>query len=148
MNKLFASLFTFFGILIFVFPVMSAPNEVALESQARERLTKLFAALASGNPEKIEPLLAPEFQLVRADGSAYNKAEYLKKSIPKIVTTPEFTDLVVTRHGDSVVVRLKLIVREFINGHEVESGSEQLIVFRIEANTWKVVASANLAKPI
>lgn len=127
---------------------MAAPADAAITEEARQQLKKLFAALASGNPNQVEPLLAPEFQLLRADGSSYNKSDYLKRSIPKILTIPDFTDLVVTRHKDSVVVRLRLVVRELINGQEVQSGSPQLFVFRTYPDGWKVVASANFAQPI
>ena len=127
---------------------MAAPADQATIVEAQQQLKKLFVALGSGNPSQVEPLLAPEFQLVRADGSSYNKSEYLKRSIPKILTIPEFTDLVVTRNKDTVVVRLRLVIRELINGQEVQSGSPQLFVFRTYPDGWKVVASANFAQPI
>jgi hypothetical protein len=127
---------------------IAAPADSATTEQVRQQLKKLFVALASGNPKQVEPLLAPEFQLVRADGSSYNKSDYLKQSIPKILTIPEFTDLVVTRHKDSIVVRLRLVVKEFINNQEVQSGSPQLFVFRTFPDGWKVVASANFAQPL
>jgi hypothetical protein len=127
---------------------MASPADHVTIVEAQQQLKKLFVALSSGNPSKVEPLLAPEFQLVRADGSSYNKGEYLKRSIPKILTIPEFTDLVVTRNKDTAVVRLRLVVRELINGKEVQSGSPQLFVFRIYPDGWKVVASANFAQPI
>jgi hypothetical protein len=127
---------------------MAAPADKATIVEAQQQLKKLFVALGSGNPSQVEPLLAPEFQLVRADGSSYNKSEYLKRSIPKILTIPEFTDLIATRNKDTVVVRLRLVVRELINGKEVQSGSPQLFVFRTYPDGWKVVASANFAQPI
>lgn len=127
---------------------IAAPADTATTEEAHYQLKKLFVALGSGNPSQVEPLLAPEFQLVRADGSSYNKSEYLKRSIPKILTIPEFTDLVVTRNKDTVVVRLRLVIRELINGQEVQSGSPQLFVFRTYPDGWKVVASANFAQPI
>lgn len=141
------------ALLAFFFPysqglALAEPADPATTSEAQQHLRQLFDALASGDPKRVGPMLAPEFQLVRADGSAYNKDEYLRRSIPKILTTPEFADLVVTRHGASVVVRLKLIVREYLNGREAQSGSAQLFVFRIQPDGWKVVASANFAQPI
>ena len=148
MNKFISSLCILLCLLVASFPAMSASSDLTLEDEARQQLKKLFTALSSGNPQQIEPLLAPEFQLVRADGSAYNKTEYLQRSIPKIVTTPEFADLVITRDKDIVVVRLKLIVREYINNREVQSGSEQLFIFRIKKDDWEVVASANFAQPL
>ena len=148
MNKLISAFCILFSLLIASFPVASAASDLSLEDEARQELRKLFAALSSGNPQQIEPLLAPEFQLVRADGSAYNKTEYLQRSIPKIVTTPEFADIVITRDKDLVVIRLKLIVREYINNQEVQSGSPQLFVFHMKKDGWKVVASANFAKPL
>jgi len=126
---------------------MDSPADQATIVEAQQQLKKLFVALSSGNPNQVEPFLAPEFQLIRADGGSYNKNEYLKRSIPKILTIPEFTDLVATRNKDIVVVKLRLVVRELINGQEVQSGSPQLFVFRTYPDGWKVVASANFAQP-
>ncbi len=117
-----------------------------LEAEARQALSKLFDALTSGNPEKVRPFLAPEFQLVRASGAAYDREQYLAGGIPKISSKPIFDDLVVTRNGDIVVTRMRLQIEEKLQGQNAQSGAPQLIVFRATPDGWQVVAAGNFAK--
>lgn len=117
-----------------------------LTVEARKALTVLFDALRSGDPNKVSPLLAPEFQVVRSDGAGYDKEQYIKLSIPKIEGQPSFDDLFVTRNGDIVVTRMKLNITERLDGKRAESGAPQLIVFRVTLEGWRVVAAANFAK--
>ena len=117
----------------------------SLTAEARHQLELLFAALASGDAEKVRPWLSPEFQVIRSNGVGYDREAYLARSIPKIATTPRFEDLVVTRGEGHVVTRFRLVVEETIDGKNAASGAPQLIVFRVEPGSWKVVASANFA---
>jgi hypothetical protein len=117
-----------------------------LESQARAAIVKVFDALTSGDADKVRPLLAPEFQLVRSDGAAYDKEQYLARSIPQIDSKPVINDLVVTRNGDIVVTRMRLGIDERLDGKQAESNAPQLIIFRITPDNWQVVASANFAR--
>jgi hypothetical protein len=55
----------------------SEAQKPALAVQARQALTVLFDALQSGDADRVDPLLAPEFQVVRSDGRAYDKKQYL-----------------------------------------------------------------------
>jgi hypothetical protein len=124
----------------------ASAQKADIEAEARVALSKLFDALTTGNPEKVRPFLAPEFQLVRANGATYDKTQYLAGGIPKISSKPVFDDLVVTRNGDIVVTRMRLKIQEDLQGHTAKSGSPQLIVFRAAPDGWQVVASANFAK--
>jgi hypothetical protein len=81
-----------------------------------------------------------------ANGAAYDKEQYLAHSIPKIEGEIAFDDLVVTRNADIVVTRMRLKIREHLDGKRAESGAPQLIVFRVTPHGWQVVASANFAK--
>ena len=117
-------------------------------SASTQALIALFDALQSGDAGRVEPLLAPEFQVVRSDGRGYEKQQYLRQSIPKILRPPTFEDLIVTRNSDIVVTRMKLHIDEEIDGKGVESGAPQLIVFRITQQGWQVVAAANFARLI
>src|SRR5215470_257690 len=45
------------------------------EAEARKALGSWLGAVASGEKERIGSMLAPEFQIARADGSAYGAAE-------------------------------------------------------------------------
>ncbi len=117
----------------------------ALVSEARAQLERLFAALATGSPERVRPWLSPEFQVLRSNGVGYDREEYLAKSIPRIASPPRFEELVVTRGEGHVVTRFRLVADETIDGKKAGSGSPQLIVFRVEPGAWKVVAAANFA---
>ena len=121
-------------------------QQADLETQARQALTEVFDALASGDAEKVRPLLAPEFQIVRSDGAVYNKEDYLARSIPQIESKPVFSDVIATRNGDIVVVSLRLQIEEHIDGKKAESIFPHLIVFRITPDGWRVVAGANFAR--
>jgi len=117
----------------------------SLVAEARHQLESLFAALATGDAEKVRPWLSPEFQVVRSNGVGYDREAYLARSIPRIASTPRFEDLVVTRGEGHVVTRFRLVVDESIDGKRARSGAPQLIVFRVEPGSWKVVAAANFA---
>jgi hypothetical protein len=117
-----------------------------LTTEARKALIILFDALRSGDSNKVGPLLAPEFQVVRSNGASYDKEQYLMQSIPKIEGQPSFDDLVVTWNADVVVARMRLKIQERLDGKRAESGAPQLIVFRVTPQGWQVVAAANFAK--
>ncbi len=123
-----------------------AANDAALEADTVKALDAVFAALASGDVEKVRPFLAPEFQVQRSDGNGYDKESYLARSIPKIETLPTFSDLAITRNGDIVVVRLMIDIKEMIDGKQADRISPQLMVFRITPDGWQVVAAANFAQ--
>jgi hypothetical protein len=124
----------------------AADGAAAIEGKAEKALQAVFPALMSGNPEKVGPFLAPEFQVQRSDGKGYDKEAYLALSIPKIAAMPTFRDLAITRNGDIVVVRLMLEIEETINGKVADHVSPQLMVFRITPDGWQVVAAANFAR--
>ena len=129
-----------------IWPHSLNAQEPELTSEAHKALSILFDALRSGEPNKVRPLLAPEFQVVRSNGAAYDKEQYLTQSIPQIEGQPLFDDLVVTRNADIVVARMKLKIQERLDGKRAESGAPQLIVFRVTSQGWQVIAAANFAK--
>lgn len=127
-------------------PTSANASDAELVAEVREKLVEVFNALATGDPAKVAPLLAPEFQVVRSDGGGYGKEDYLAQSIPKIQGDPVFRDLIVTRNGDIVVVRLVLEIDEVIDGKQGSAQSPQLIVFRAGSTGWQVIAAGNFAK--
>lgn len=132
--------------LLGLWPQVPAAQEADLTAAARGNLSLLFEALRSADPNRVRPFLAPEFQVVRSNGAAYDKEQYLKHSIPRIEGAISFDDLVVTRNADIVVTRMRLKIQERLDGKQAESGAPQLIVFRITPHGWQVVAAANFAK--
>lgn len=143
-NVLYSTLVVFALCLLGV-PV-KAQQQGESPVQAQQALESLFKALASGDKQTIAPYLAPEFQIVRSNGAVYDKSAYLERSIPVIRTTPRFRNLRVTGQSDIRVVTFNLEVDEVIEGRTVENLAPQLIVFRVQADRWVVVATANLAK--
>lgn len=125
---------------------IAADDTAALGGEAQKTLQAVFAALMTGDPEKVRPFLAPEYQVQRSDGKGYDKESYLALSIPKIAAMPTFRDLAITRNGDIVVVRLMIEIEETINGKVADRVSPQLMVFRITPEGWQVVAAANFAR--
>ena len=129
-----------------VLPGRANADDESLVAEARGQLVAVFDALATGDPAKVAPFLAPEFQVQRSDGGGYGKEEYLALSIPKITSVPVFRDLVVTRNGDIVVIRLLLEIDEIIDGKQGSARSPQLMVFRMGPDRWQVIAAANFTK--
>jgi hypothetical protein len=125
---------------------VAADETAALEGEAQAALQAVFTALMTGDPEKVRPFLAPEYQVQRSDGNGYDKEAYLALSIPKIAAMPTFRDLKITRNGDIVVVRLMIEIEETINGKVADRVSPQLMIFRIMPDGWQVVAAANFAR--
>lgn len=115
------------------------------EAMGREAVNAWLDAVAAGDPDRIRAILAPEFQIVRADGSAYTAQEYLEHGLPKIADKPAVTNLVVTGFGDHLVARYWLTVNETIGGKTVQAHAPRLTVFRRSEGAWLVLAHANLA---
>lgn len=125
-------------------------------SEAQQSVTELDAAglaanqawwgaLVEGTPEAIGAVLAPEFQIMRADGSAYDKDDYLASQLPKIAAIPEFSQVAVTAHDDLLVMRYYVTVNETRDGMTVEAHAPRLTVFRKDGGRWLVVAHGNFA---
>jgi ketosteroid isomerase-like protein len=115
-------------------------------TEARKAVDSWLGAVASGDKARIDSVLAPEFQIARADGSAYGAAEYLESGLPKIAGSPAVENLVATGYGDLLVTRYRLTVDETIGGKVVEAHAPRLTVFRRSEGAWLVVAHANFAE--
>lgn len=103
-------------------------------------------AVASGDRANVEKVLAPEFQIVRADGTAYDAEAYLQSELPRFPEPPKIGSLVVTGYGDHIVARYE-IESKITLGDEIELRyGPRLTVFRKGGDgTWLVVAHANMA---
>lgn len=117
-----------------------------LQMEVRAALDTIFAALMTGDAGTVRPLLAPEFQIMRSNGAGYGREDYLARSLPRIETPPVFDDVVVTRNGDIVVVRLRIGIEEYLDGMKAESVFPHLFVFRVTDEGWQVIAAANFAR--
>ena len=126
------------------FGVASADNN--LNELAREQLIAFTEAVLSG-PDQLEPLLAPEYQIMRSNGAGYNRDEYLNSGIGTLSRDSNFSHegIFATQHDDVLVVRYMLRIALSIEGEPLEKLAPRLTVFRKIGDTWKVVAHANFA---
>jgi ketosteroid isomerase-like protein len=105
-----------------------------------------LGAAASGDAAQVAAVMAPEFQLVRSDGSAYGAKEYLAGGMPQVTGTPKVESLVATGYGDHLVARYELIIESTLaNGKTMEERAPRMTVFRKSGDTWLVVSHANFA---
>ncbi len=115
------------------------------EAEARKAVDSWLGAVASGMKDKVAGVLAPEFQIARADGSAYGAADYLESGLPKIKGVPVVAKLVATGYGDHLVARYWLTIDLTVDGKAVQAYAPRLTVFRRSEGAWLVVAHANFA---
>jgi hypothetical protein len=115
------------------------------ETEAGKAVEAWLAAVASGEVDRIRSVLAPEFQIARADGSAYTAPDYLASDLPRFAAVPGVSKLVATGYGDYLVARYWLTVDGTIGDQAMEAEAPRLTVFRRSGDTWLVVAHANFA---
>ena len=129
-----------------VSPVQAAEMNDAERDAAGLAANKAWwGALVAGTPEVIGAVLAPEFQIMRADGTAYDRDGYLASALPKVAAIPQFSHVAVTAHGDLLITRYWVTVNETRNSKAVVAYAPRLTVFRRERDTWLVTAHANFA---
>lgn len=123
----------------------AAPAFAQSGAEAEGAVRAWLDAVVSGDPARLDAVLAPEFQIQRADGTGLDKAGYVDGGAANLVEY-ELRDLVATRDDDIMVVRYLLVVSETISGQPVERVAPRLTVFRREGDRWLVVAHANFAQ--
>jgi ketosteroid isomerase-like protein len=115
------------------------------EAEAQGAIDSFFDALFSGDPAKVEQVLGPEFQILRADGKAHDKAGYLT-ALPNHKVRPASSNLKFTGHDDVMVVTYTVTSNQTIDGKAVEAVAPRLSVFHKEGDRWLIVAHANFAQ--
>ena len=131
------------GIAAFAAGAANAAAKISPE-EALKALDPWADALFSGDPAAIEKVLAPEYQILRSDGTGHDKESYLK-SLPKQSIRSQFSDIVATGTGDLMVLRYRIETDQTIEGKEVQKISPRLSVFRKEAGHWLICSHANFA---
>jgi hypothetical protein len=116
-----------------------------VEAEARQALDRFFGAVMSGDAGQLQDVLAPEFQIQRANGSRYDAASYPASVLPVIAKMPGVEKLVVTSADDIVVTSYVIVVNETLDGALVESHAPRLTVFRKIGEQWRVVAHGNFS---
>ncbi len=122
-------------------PALAQSTDAEAEMAVRQWLD----AVVAGTPEALGAVLAPEFQIQRANGTGHDRDGYIEGGAAQLAEF-DAQDLVVTRHDDLMVVRYTLVVSETISGQPVQQTAPRLTVFRLEDGHWLVVAHANFAE--
>ena len=122
-----------------------AAEQDDVQAQGVAALKVFLAAAVAGTPQAFDPVLAPEFQIERADGSGLDKQGYLKSNLPKFAAMPEVSGVKVTGTGDILVVRYDITLDATRDGKRVQRHAPRLTVFRKQGDAWLVVAHANFA---
>jgi len=124
-------------------PVGAASAADDMEATARDMLAAFTDAVIAG-PDAVAPLLAPEYQIMRANGVGYDRDGYLDK-VAAVSAQPDYShdEVVVTAADDVMVVRYFLTINEAIEGAPVARRAPRLTVFRKIGGAWKVVSHAN-----
>jgi ketosteroid isomerase-like protein len=117
----------------------------ATQVDAKEAILAWLAALATHDPATVAKVLAPEFQIMRSDGSGFDARDYLK-NLPKLNGKPEVLKLAVASNGDLLVARYELKLAQKIGDKKVQSIAPRLSVFRKDGAGWLIVAHANFAQ--
>jgi len=122
-----------------------ALGQNASEKDALEALNPWADALFSGDAAAIAKVLAPEYQIVRSDGTGFDKTTYMK-TLPNQRVRSKFSDIVATRTGDVMVMRYRITTEQTIEGKKLEAVSPRLSVFRKAGGTWLLVSHANFGR--
>jgi ketosteroid isomerase-like protein len=137
------------GVVVSISPMIprvSAAQSVAdLDAKGLAANQAWWGALVTGTIPAIDAVLAPEFQIMRADGSSYDKEDYLGSRLPIVAAIPEFSQMVVTAHENMLVTRYYVTVQEARDGQTVQARAPRLTVFRKDGDSWLVSAHANFA---
>jgi hypothetical protein len=108
-----------------------------LDAEGKKAIAAWVGAVASGDKSRVSAVLAPEFQIVRSDDTAYDATSYLASTLPKFDRVPEAKNPVVTGYGDYLIARYDLVTDKGL--------APRLTVFRKSGDAWLVVAHANFA---
>jgi ketosteroid isomerase-like protein len=123
----------------------SSPEPVDLQVEIREAIEGYFGALMTGEPDKVAATLAPEFQILRADGSNYDAKAFPDSILPIISEMPAIEKLNVTAEGDIAVAAYVVNVDETLDGVLAEAYAPRLSIFRKSGDGWLLVAHGNFA---
>ena len=133
--------------LIAIFALLSFDVAADDAAEATDALNEFISAVASQDVAKIEAVLAPEYQIMRANGSGFSRADYLQGQFAAIDETFQwqFEDLVATTADNVMVVRYMLEIEETIEGRGAARRAPRITVFRRVGDKWLVSAHANFA---
>jgi len=126
-------------------PQAASAEAAVSEADAQGAIDSFLDALFSGDPAKVDLVLAPEFQILRSDGKSYDKVSYLG-ALPNHMVKPSVSNLKATGHGGIIVTSYTISTEQTIGGKPVEAVAPRLSVFRKEGDRWLIIAHANFAR--
>ena len=95
--------------------------------------------------EALDALLAPDYQLVRNDGTRATKEEYLAE--PATVDSYSIANVKGTSTGNTLVVSFDLTIEEEINGQQIAETAPRLGSFVWDGEDWLLLSWANFGVP-
>jgi hypothetical protein len=132
------------GVTAFAVEAKAGVEIIVTEADALSALNPWADALFTGDPEKVAQVLAPEYQILRFDGTGLDREGYLK-ALPQQKKRSQFSAITPTAGGDIMVIRYRLDTDQVINGQTVQGVSPRLSVFRKIGSNWLI--SAHVAFP-
>lgn len=123
----------------------SAEEAAGLDAQGAALVEEFLRILTEPDADKqmaLTDFLAPEFQIVRANGTSMDQAEYVEN--PATVFDVEISDVHATKAGGVLVVSYTLSVFEVLEGLEQTTVAPRLSVFhQNDDGQWQLSAHAN-----
>ena len=111
-------------------------------ARARVLVQHFLTLLQEQDKQGLKKLLAPSFQVVRANGGVQNKASYLAN--PPKIDHFKISQLRGTESAGLLVATYRLTVREIIGGvPQPGQAAPRLSVFHQTGGAWRLVAHAN-----
>ena len=124
----------------------SSASASQYNAQGEAAADEFFSLLQRQDKAGLEAFLSPAFQVVRTDGSASNKTEYLAD--PPKVSAYEISDVDTTVDGNIMVVRYTVTTKETIDQQlYFEDPRPRLSVFVKVGDSWQLIGHANLNAP-
>ena len=126
-------------------PAAATSGAAVSEGEDTAAILAWLDALASRDPDTVAKVLAPEFQILRSDGSGFDRASYLG-NLPKFTGKPEILNLAFSSQGELLVARYNLRLAQKIGDKPVQALAPRLSVLRRDGTGWLMVAHANFAQ--
>lgn len=148
------ALFVLFAVILYgaggawlssVVPAGAENKPANLAVQGKSAIDAFFSAIMSHDAKTLDAELAPDFQLLRADGSRDDAGGYPTSELPVIAAMPAISQLKVTTLGDTMVTTYMVNIDETRDGKQIQSVAPRLTVFRKSGERWLVVAHGNFA---
>lgn len=130
------------GVLAPAASTAPAPRYANPTAAAKPLVVRFFRLVQQKDVAGLERFLSPAFQVQRADGTASEKADYLKK-LPNVQKF-SLSKFRATQQGGTLVVRYLAVVTGSVNGKPYTPGpAPRLTVFAWNGQRWLLAAHSN-----